>query len=105
MEEERTGLLKLKEAFKLPYGDAFSSWSEEQKNCCAWEHVKCDAISKRVFQLSLNEITNYSSINWEENWYFSLNLSLLLPFRELKNLSLAWNFLTGLSSSVTYSVF
>ncbi|PIN02677.1 Leucine-rich repeat (LRR) protein associated with apoptosis in muscle tissue [Handroanthus impetiginosus] len=107
MEEERTGLLQLKEAFKFPNSSAFSSWSEEQKDCCAWEHVKCDVISKRVFQLSLNEITNISSIDgeedWYKDWYFSLNLSLLLPFRELKNLSLRWNLLTGFTGEMRSS--
>ncbi|PIN07746.1 Leucine-rich repeat protein [Handroanthus impetiginosus] len=106
MEEERTGLLQLKEAFKVPNGSAFSSWSEEQTDCCTWEHVKCDAISKRVFQLSLDDITNSSIIwdeDWYKDWYFSLNLSLLLPFRELKNLSLAWNWLTDFTGEMRSS--
>ncbi|PIN02678.1 Leucine-rich repeat protein [Handroanthus impetiginosus] len=101
MEEERTGLLKLKEAFRFPNASALSSWGEEYKNCCVWENVRCDAISKRVSQLSINRIDNVSFINTEEDWY--LDLSLFLPFRELKNLSLAWNLLRGFTGEMRSS--
>ncbi|KAI3446870.1 hypothetical protein Pfo_003535 [Paulownia fortunei] len=100
-EEERVGLLKLKEAFNYPNGSALSSWTGQEKDCCMWENVKCDFTSKRVLQLSLNRTKNFSSISSEEDWY--LDLSLFLPFQELETLSLDGNFLRGFTGELRSS--
>ncbi|CAK9145487.1 unnamed protein product, partial [Ilex paraguariensis] len=96
LEEERVGLLKLKEAFHHPNASAsLPSWRVEEIDCCRWERVTCDSMTKRVIGLSLSdarqlELFNFSFLNAS----FFLNASLFLPFQELQNLSLGWNSLT-----------
>ncbi|KAK2965444.1 hypothetical protein RJ640_017084, partial [Escallonia rubra] len=89
LEDERAGLMKLKDAFDDPRGSsALSSWGGgEERDCCKWERVVCDNATKRVSRLSLSEarIGNLSS----------LDASLFLPFQDLQNLSLAYDALTG----------
>ncbi|KAI3443883.1 hypothetical protein Pfo_000548 [Paulownia fortunei] len=99
MQQERVGLLKLKEAFNSSNvaASAFFSWGGKDRGWCRWENVKCDFITKRVVQLSLNS-TKYDkqtllATKIVDRWY--LDFSLFLPFQELQNLSLADNFLLG----------
>ncbi|KAH1055124.1 hypothetical protein J1N35_033189 [Gossypium stocksii] len=61
---------------------------ESPSNCCEWERVECNPISGRVTHLFLN-YSSYIKMHWH------LNASLFLPFEELQNLSLSWNFIAG----------
>ncbi|KAL3845823.1 hypothetical protein ACJIZ3_003226 [Penstemon smallii] len=96
IEEERIGLLKLKEEiFKPPKFDSayeYSTWGEQETDCCKWISVKCDLLTKRVVQIDLfiysQEIDAKRGL-----WY--LNSSLLLPFQELHNISIESDFLKG----------
>ena len=100
LEEERVGLLKLKEAFNLPNGySPFPSWGVEEIDCCRWERVTCDSMTQRVIGLYLS----YAAVEPEVLNNSFLNASLFLPFQELQNLSLAWNFLKGLSLSLSHT--
>ncbi|GFS40806.1 hypothetical protein Acr_00g0070660 [Actinidia rufa] len=89
LEEERVGLLRLKDSFKNPAGYYLPSWGGEERDCCRWESVKCDNNTKRVIELSLNSKSGYKLRNW------SLNASLFHPFQELQVLSLGENRLAG----------
>ncbi|KAA8535164.1 hypothetical protein F0562_030167 [Nyssa sinensis] len=93
LEEEKVGLLKLKDAFKYSYGPDLSSWGGEESDCCRWEGVGCDNITQQVIQLSLHG-TRYEECYLEEG-YWVLNASLLDPFPELQILNLAENCLKG----------
>lgn len=117
LEEERTALFQLKPFFSFidvgfySIGEKDRSW-----NCCEWERVKCNLITKRVTHLFLNDSniiifedvepswdmiytkpTNdlyyYSWRNKMKFWY--LNASLFLPFKELHMLSLSGNSIVG----------
>ncbi|KAA8535158.1 hypothetical protein F0562_030161 [Nyssa sinensis] len=94
LEEEKVGLLKLKDAFKYSYGPDLSSWGGEESDCCRWEGVGCDNITQQVIQLSLHG-TRYEECYLEEG-YWVLNASLLDPFPELQILNLTENCLKGL---------
>ncbi|KAK2975072.1 hypothetical protein RJ640_010045, partial [Escallonia rubra] len=89
-EDERAGLMKLKDAFDGPTGySALSSWGGgEERDCCKWERVVCDNATKRISRLSLREA------RFSRNGP-SLDASLFLPFQDLQNVSLADNALTG----------
>ncbi|KAK4489938.1 hypothetical protein RD792_000587 [Penstemon davidsonii] len=92
IEQERIGLLKLKEIFKSPKFDSafeFPTWGEQETDCCKWNNVKCDLLTKRIVQL---ELRIYSMENDAKGY---LNSSLLLPFQELQNFSLHSNFIKG----------
>ncbi|KAK2984180.1 hypothetical protein RJ640_000196 [Escallonia rubra] len=92
-EDERAGLMKLKDAFDGPTGSsALSSWGGgEERDCCKWESVVCDNATKRVSQLSLS----YPS-DFRNRW--SLDTSLFLPFQELQILSLGYDTLAELTN-------
>ncbi|CAK9138565.1 unnamed protein product, partial [Ilex paraguariensis] len=90
LEEERIGLLTLKDAFNYPTGSSLPSWGAEETDRCRWERITCDSMTKRVIQLSLNDTRQVEF----------LNASLFLPFQELQNLSLAGNFMTDFSLSL-----
>ena len=97
LEEERVGLLRLKDSFKDPDGDSLSSWSGEERDCCRWESVQCHNNTKRVIELSLGRIRGDELRNW------SVNASLFLPFQELQVLSLSGNRFDVLSLSLSLS--
>ncbi|GMQ07224.1 hypothetical protein CsSME_00051506 [Camellia sinensis var. sinensis] len=90
MEEERIGLLKLKEALKNR--SFLSSWGGEESDCCRWRKVKCDNTTKRVIKLSLSSKLQPQQLN------SSLDASLFLPFTELQVLTLSWNGLRELTT-------
>ena len=104
IEEERTGLLELKSFLKSNTNstDAFlPSWVNEAKSeCCGWERVRCNATTGHVIQLSLDDLNpepsdEYDSIFiYDRNSWF-LNVSLLLPFKELRILDLSENGISG----------
>ncbi|KAK2972697.1 hypothetical protein RJ640_025548 [Escallonia rubra] len=92
-EDERAGLMKLKHAFEDNMGSSvLSSWGGgEERDCCKWEGVVCDNATKRVSRLSLSEARYFSNHRF-------LDASLFLPFQELQNLSLVYNFLAELTN-------
>ncbi|KAL3845825.1 hypothetical protein ACJIZ3_003228 [Penstemon smallii] len=92
IEQERIGLLRLKEEiFKLPkYLN--STWGEQETDCCKWDNVKCHLLTKRVVQLELF-IEGHELDAKRGLWY--LNSSLLLPFQELHNFSIYSDKLKG----------
>ncbi|KAA8535160.1 hypothetical protein F0562_030163 [Nyssa sinensis] len=92
LEEEKVGLLKLKDAFNYPGAPALSSWGGEESDCCRWERVGCDNITQQVIQLSLNG-TRRKVYPCKGCWI--LNTSLLDPFPKLQILNLASNGLKG----------
>ncbi|MFQ6628088.1 hypothetical protein Gotur_006859 [Gossypium turneri] len=89
LEHERIALLHLKPFFN--YGNPLKSWVDlKGSDCCKWERVKCNTITRRVIQLSLN------STKWEYNMdYWYLNASMFLPFEKLKSLYLSENAIGG----------
>ncbi|KAL3845821.1 hypothetical protein ACJIZ3_003224 [Penstemon smallii] len=96
IEEERIGLLKLKEEiFKPPNFDPdneYSTWGEQETDCCKWNNVKCHLLTKRVVQINLL-IYSHEFDARRGLWY--LNSSLLLPFQELHNFSIYSDKLKG----------
>ncbi|KAK4489933.1 hypothetical protein RD792_000582 [Penstemon davidsonii] len=95
IEQERIGLLKLKEIFKSPKFDSayeYSTWDEHETDCCKWTRVKCDLLTKRVVQL---ELRIYSMENNAKRGFWYLNSSLLLPLQELHNFTLYSDFCKG----------
>ncbi|XP_039165928.1 receptor-like protein 9b [Eucalyptus grandis] len=87
-EQERVALLALNATLDLQYRvDVGGSYF----NCCSWEGVECNPTTGRVTQLMLSHSRYYRF--GSKTWY--LNASLLLPFEELKSLSLSDNYLGG----------
>ena len=82
-EQESFALLQLKSFF-------VRLQEEESSDCCQWERVECNIITRRVTKLSLND--TLPSISTEK-WY--LNVSMFLPFEELRSLYLNENQITG----------
>ncbi|GMY34568.1 receptor like protein 21-like [Fagus crenata] len=102
IEEERTGLLELKSFLESNTNstDPFlPSWVNEAKSeCCGWERVRCNATTGHVIELSLDDLNReydgfYSYMNHGNSWFF--NVSLLLPFKELRILDLSENGISG----------
>ena len=88
------GMLELKTFLKSNVNDTnhlFPSWVKEVRSeCCGWERVTCNAITGHVIKLSLSNILYWSYYNC---WL--LNVSLLQPFKELRNLDLSANGIFG----------
>ncbi|XP_052300916.1 receptor-like protein 15 isoform X34 [Citrus sinensis] len=114
LETERTALLEIKSFFisvsDIGYDDKIlPSWVGEDdgmsSDCCDdWEGVKCNATTRRVMQLSLNETIkfNYSSGSGSA---LLLNMSLFHPFEELQRLDLPGNWFTGIYENRAYDSF
>ena len=91
-EEERKGLLELKEFIRfnnksfIHYEFFFIDWVDDEGNneCCKWSRVTCNHNTGHVIKLSLENM--YKVLIWN-SW--SLNISLFLPFKELQNLTLS----------------
>uniref|UniRef100_A0A6N2KNT5 Leucine-rich repeat-containing N-terminal plant-type domain-containing protein n=1 Tax=Salix viminalis TaxID=40686 RepID=A0A6N2KNT5_SALVM len=88
LEEERTALLQIKDAFNYPNGKFLSSWGKDA-NCCDWKQVECNSSTLRVVRIDLS----YSR-GWEVGDLL-LNASLFLPFPELNSLNLYGNRIAG----------
>nr|GMD65765.1 leucine-rich repeat receptor-like protein kinase PEPR2 [Ipomoea batatas] len=92
-EEERFALLQLKSNINYPYGNSLPSWIDDNRSdCCEWSNIVCDTTTKRVIKIYLDSTTSY----WygiQDYWQF--NASLFLPFKMLRLLSLAANWLDG----------
>ncbi|PPD78361.1 hypothetical protein GOBAR_DD24710 [Gossypium barbadense] len=89
LEHERIALLHLKPFFN--YGNPLKSWVDlKGSDCCKWERVKCNTITRRVIQLSLN------STKWEYNMDYCILLSLS-ELSSLRYLDLSHNRFEGSS--------
>ncbi|TYI13344.1 hypothetical protein ES332_A08G052500v1 [Gossypium tomentosum] len=87
LEQERIALFQLKSFFDHP--TKLKDWVDMKgTNCCQWERVECNITSERVISLNLNYARRSTS-----NGY--LNISLFLPFEELKSLYLGGNKIAG----------
>ncbi|KAF5464162.1 hypothetical protein F2P56_014258 [Juglans regia] len=106
LEEERIGLLQLKSfLMSNPYTSSdhlLRSWEEDdsKSDCCSWERVMCNSTTGHVIELSLDNLKlslgNPYYVTLEtvaELW--SLNVSLLEPFKELRSLDLSLNAIKG----------
>ncbi|MFQ6646964.1 hypothetical protein Gotur_018920, partial [Gossypium turneri] len=79
-QQERVALLQLNSFFDV------SNWiTEKDSNCCHWKDIECHNISGRVKGLYLPPKWNRG----DSSWY--LDVSLFLPFKELKSLNLYGN--------------
>ncbi|KAH1241968.1 Receptor-like protein 13 [Glycine max] len=78
--EERDALLGLHSRFDLPY-----SW--DGPDCCQWKGVMCNSSTGRVAQLGLWSV--------RRNKYSTLNYSDFVVFKDLKNLNLSENGISG----------
>ena len=92
-ENERRGLLEFKSFLKsqLSFGSSgdylLSLWVEDpESDCCRWEGVRCNSTTGRVIELSHNGF-------YRARAYW--NISLFLPFKELKSLDLSYNYIGG----------
>ncbi|GAY69398.1 hypothetical protein CUMW_271630 [Citrus unshiu] len=114
LETERTALLEIKSFFisvsDIRYDDyILPSWVGEDdgmpSDCCDdWEGVMCNATTRRVMQLSLNntKILNYYD---RTSASFLINMSLFHPFEELQSLDLSDNWFTGIYENRAYDSF
>ncbi|KAH7688439.1 Leucine-rich repeat protein [Dioscorea alata] len=84
VEQEKIALLDIKSAFTDGHESNANPYSIESWNksidCCSWYGVHCSPATKHVRSLGL-----YHS------YKKTLNVSLLLPFQELRSLSLSYN--------------
>ena len=119
-EEERMGLLEIKEEFvrstpnatirdHLPPSRVYilPSWVDDHKSeCCEWERVTCNSTTGHVTHLSLHNIWEFDIEPDESNGYFFytsdfndmvwlLNASLFESFKELRSLDLSFNAIGG----------
>ncbi|KAA8541946.1 hypothetical protein F0562_023098 [Nyssa sinensis] len=95
-EEERMALLEFKAFLKYNGANAdhlVPTWVDDRESdCCDWERVTCNRSTGHVMDLSLHniqQIVYYSDDNW------LLNVSLFLPFKELRTLNLSYTSFTG----------
>ncbi|KAI7980944.1 Receptor-like protein 13 [Camellia lanceoleosa] len=125
LEEERRGLLELKDFLKSNGAVAdriLPTWTDRPADhhlneCCDWERVTCDPTTGHVTELSLYNIRDISGREYfyghknfnvefeslsEEDFreYFQnrtwfINASVFLPFKELRNLNLSRNLFSG----------
>ena len=119
-EEERMGLLEIKEEFVrstpnatirdyLPPSRVYilPSWIDDHKSeCCEWERVTCNSTTGHVTHLSLHNIWEFDIEPDESYYYFFhtfdfndmvwlLNVSLFESFKELRSLDLSFNAIGG----------
>ena len=112
LHEERIALLELKAFLKsnIIYEDhrLLSSWIDDGKstNCCGWERVTCNSTTAHVINLSLYNINQDPAYyddpydyrhyyEYEDKKHWLLNVSLLVPFKELRSLNLSSNAIGG----------
>ncbi|XP_062154648.1 receptor-like protein 13 [Alnus glutinosa] len=109
LQEERIALLKLK-AFLQPniiYANdhLLPSWIDDAKSdCCGWERVTCNSTTAHVIKLSLYNLNQdpdyyeypYSyAYEYKDKKHWLLNMSLLVPLKELTTLNLSGNAIGG----------
>ncbi|MBA0784121.1 hypothetical protein Gotri_001737 [Gossypium trilobum] len=89
-EIEKAALLQLKPFF--PHiNDEGISWGKG--NCCRWNGVEGSTSTGRVTRLFLEYRSVEVYYNISQGWY--LNISLFLPFHELKSLDLGNSYIAG----------
>ncbi|XP_075666491.1 receptor-like protein 14 isoform X2 [Castanea sativa] len=110
-EEERMGLLEIKEEFVRSNPNAtikdhlspswvLPSWVYDHKSeCCEWERVTCNSTTGHVTHLSLHNIWEfdvhfYYTFGFKDMVWF-LNVSLFESFKELRSLDLSFNAIGG----------
>nr|KJB83237.1 hypothetical protein B456_013G236800 [Gossypium raimondii] len=89
-EIEKAALFQLKPFFSRPNGEGIS-WGKG--NCCRWDWVECSTSTGRVTRLFLGYSCDLEKKDIYLGWY--LNISLFLPFEELKSLNLGGNNIVG----------
>ncbi|GLT53546.1 hypothetical protein SLA2020_268110 [Shorea laevis] len=104
LQEERIGLLELKMFLQSNIhhgaGGLLPSWIDDAKSdCCRWEQVTCNSTTAHVIKLSLDNIKQ-DPYYYEYDYYFDnnprmLNVSLLVPLKELTSLNLSSNAIGG----------
>ncbi|XP_071723232.1 cuscuta receptor 1-like [Rutidosis leptorrhynchoides] len=87
LDHERIALLQLPPLFNNSHN--LLDWGEKS-NCCEWERVVCENSTKRVIELHISNLRDYSLT---EEWY--VNLTMFLPFQKLQFLSLSGNNIAG----------
>ena len=107
IEEEKMGLLEFKAFIKVNDVNAdflLPSWIDHNNisECCSWERVICSPTTGRVEKLFLNDIRqrkpyldDYGWLFYENDKLWLLNVSLFLPFKELRHLNLSVNSFDG----------
>ncbi|KAK2975067.1 hypothetical protein RJ640_010040, partial [Escallonia rubra] len=124
-EDERAGLMKLKDAFDGPTGySALSSWGGgEERDCCKWERVVCDNATKRISRLSLSyldigynylnnshsfkgfcKLVNLQELDLSDNGFEGNLPSCLMNFTSLRLLELSNNKFEGAIPSNLFPV-
>jgi hypothetical protein len=108
-QEERIALLELKVFLKSNVIHAnhrlLPSWIDDAKSdCCGWEKVTCNSTTAHVIKLSLYNLNqdpdyydspySYAS-RYEDKKHWLLNVSLLVPLKELTTLTLSGNAIGG----------
>ncbi|XP_065620569.1 receptor-like protein 13 isoform X2 [Quercus suber] len=123
-EEERMGLLEIKEEFvrstpnetiinhlppprRVYILGILPSWVDDHKSeCCEWERVTCNSTTGHVTHLSLHNIWEFHTSSEEEDDYFLYsfnfqdmvwfpNVSLFESLKELRSLDLSFNAIGG----------
>ncbi|KAA3486043.1 LRR receptor-like serine/threonine-protein kinase GSO2 isoform X1 [Gossypium australe] len=89
-EIEKAALFQLKPFFPRVNGEGIS-WGKG--NCCRWNGVECSTSTGRVTRLFLWNSCDLEKEDIYLGWY--LNISLFLPFEELKSLDLSGNYIAG----------
>src|ERR1035438_4821974 len=85
-EDERLALLHINASMSFTIHSLDGKW--EGNECCRWERVTCDPITGHVTQLDLGSVDDDVWTDYNQGG-ISLNATLFLPFRHLRNLSLA----------------
>jgi hypothetical protein len=102
IEEERKALLAIKaslvNSYDIEADNVLPTWVNYGE-CCDWERVKCNTTNGRVTTLFLNNLKG----NLDDDMTFTiedptaklwpLNVSVFLPFEDLRTLNLSWNYL------------
>ncbi|XAR60613.1 Histone deacetylase [Bertholletia excelsa] len=88
--DERNVFLQIKADINYPNGSSLSTWSKEKTtNCCLWEGIECNPITRRVRSVNLD----FNRERRLGKWY--LNTSLFLLFEQLNTHSLTGDSLVG----------
>ncbi|KAJ3705309.1 hypothetical protein LUZ61_009014 [Rhynchospora tenuis] len=91
-EKERRALVQIKaELLQIKPSLSFPEWEGEE--CCGWERVYCDPVTKYVTKLDLGDLFMDNSFDWDRQ--FLLNATMFLPLRQLTSLSLSGLHISG----------
>ncbi|MBA0645254.1 hypothetical protein Goklo_013375 [Gossypium klotzschianum] len=100
LEQERIALFQLKSFFNN------SNWVDVKgSNCCEWKGVECNVTTERVIGLDLGFTRQWDNREWISDPYGYLNVSLFLPFEELKSLDLSGNEIADLVDNQGWLLF